>query len=674
MQDKPYVMLAYVLIGFLIAALPALQGIRSVGPSQCQGVEHEGNDGRLWSPADFLWLVPILLLTLYSRIATPPIVLSVAAIALLLAYHQRRVALAALLSSFFALCVAMLLPWWRRPDVAAIGISMSELLVWAICSLIIVQTLMRARSHTHHRGMPLFLAGYALIAAILSFSTGILRADSSLLTLWHHWGAYIGPAELMMAGAKLFHDIPLQYGFGPTSLIAAWCGNDCWSAMYAITSVTTLLWALAIAATALLVSSPGPMARVIVLALCLAACFFWTAYPPAMASPLATPSVAGLRFLPVTLLALYLCLTPNIERSRVRLAVGHVLWCVGALWSPESAFYVTLAWWPYYLFVRRASGPFSVRLGAAIRNALVLVIIAVVLAGAFYGSLRLIYGEGPTLYGYLAYAINPPGPLPIDSRGNVWYFVTAIVITVATLASSWKVAGDTQSFRRGLVLLLVAYGSFTYFLGRSHENNILNILPLLLLALLYVVQAARQVNLARIAAILGAALLAWTPLFGWHDWQSNLGNGGLFDFGPSALLPAVTFSNPQTQDKLRTRLAGAPVGDPADAGRAILAIKAVSSDAITVLDSAMNMDGVSPPSAWSAIHGPANFGFIPSERRREFLAASAKTLPRSGWLVVDKRYPEREQWLSDYDSVYRRGETRDFGSYIAIHYVPITAP
>ena len=88
----------------------------------------------------------------------------------------------------------------------------------------------------------------------------------------------------------------------------------------------------------------------------------------------------------------------------------------------------------------------------------------------------------------------------------------------------------------------------------------------------------------------------------------------------------------------------------------------------------MNMDGVSPPSAWSAIHGPANFGFIPSERRREFLAASAKTLPRSGWLVVDKRYPEREQWLSDYDSVYRRGETRDFGSYIAIHYVPITAP
>ena len=293
MQDKPYVMLAYVLIGFLIAALPALQGIRSVGPSQCQGVEHEGNDGRLWSPADFLWLVPILLLTLYSRIATPLIVLSVAAIALLLAYHQRRVALAALLSSFFALCVAMLLPWWRRPDVAAIGISMSELLVWAICSLIIVQTLMRARSHTHHRGMPLFLAGYALIAAILSFSTGILRADSSLLTLWHHWGAYIGPAELMMAGAKLFHDIPLQYGFGPTSLIAAWCGNDCWLAMYAITSVTTLLWALAIAAMALLVSSPGPMARVIVLALCLAACFFWTAYPPAMVSPLATPVGCG---------------------------------------------------------------------------------------------------------------------------------------------------------------------------------------------------------------------------------------------------------------------------------------------------------------------------------------------------------------------------------------------
>ncbi|MBB1598190.1 hypothetical protein [Achromobacter sp. UMC46] len=674
MQDKPYVMLAYVLIGFVLAALPALQGSRSAGLSQREVALRRGNDRGLWSLASAVWLLLILLLTLYTRVVTPSTALGIAAISLLLAYRGGRIAFNTLLPGFFALCVAMLLPWWRRPDEAGINISLSELLASGLCVLIVVQTLMYARSDTLHRGMAVFLMGYAVPAAVFSFSAGILQADSSLLTLWHHWGAYIGPAELMLAGAKLFHDIPLQYGFGPTSLLAASCRNDCWSAMYVITGITTLLWTLAIAAMALLVSSPRAIARVIVLALCLTACFFWTAYPPATASPLVTPSVAGLRFLPATLLALYLCLTSNIERSRGRLVVGHLLWAVGALWSPESAFYVTLVWWPYYLFVRRASGSFGVRLGAAIRNALVLAIIAVALATLFYSALRLIYGEGPTLYGYLAYAINPPGPLPIDPHGNVWYFVVAIAIAAATLALSWKAVGDTMSFRRGLVLLLLAYGSFTYFLGRSHENNILNILPLLLLALLYVVQAAKQVNLAHMAAILGASLLAWTPLFGWNDWQSNLGKGRLFDFGPSALLPAVTFSNPQTQDKLRARLAGATVGDPADAGRAIQTIKAESGDAITVLDSAMNMNGVSPPSAWSAIHGPANFGFIPSERRREFLAALAKTLRRSGWLVMDKRYPEREQWLADYDSAYRRDKALDFGSYIAIHYVPKTAP
>lgn len=72
-------------------------------------------------------------------------------------------------------------------------------------------------------------------------------------------------------------------------------------------------------------------------------------------------------------------------------------------------------------------------------------------------------------------------------------------------------------------------------------------------------------------------------------------------------------------------------------------------------DSAIDINGVSPPSAWSAIHGPANFQFIPPERRREFLAATARTLNRSGWLVVDKRFPEKARWLSDYDSAYALG-------------------
>ncbi|OMG93386.1 hypothetical protein BIZ92_03390 [Achromobacter xylosoxidans] len=626
-----------------------------------------------------VWLVLILPLVFYTHLLSPVSVVATAIGACLLAFDGKRFEPSAVLPCFLAMCVAALLPWWRRPE-GVLTVSTAELLAWGIASLVVTRIFQHANTaalqdHSpSHAPIGRWIVGYALVAALFSFSAGILQQDGALLTLWHHWGAYIGPAELMLAGAKVLHDIPLQYGFGPTSLIASTCGNDCWSAMYAITSVTTLLWSVCIATMALLVTSTRWCSRVIVLTICLAACFFWTAYPPAAASPSTTPSVAGLRFLPAVLLALYLCMAPGIEHRAAGRLTGHLLWCIGALWSPESAFYVTLIWWPYYLFVYRRQGSFSNRLGGAALTMAKLMFIAAVLIATFYGALRFVYGVGPTMYGFLAYAINPPGPLPISPTGNVWYFVATVILALATLALLWKATGDTPSFRRGLVILLLAYGSFTYFLGRSHDNNILNILPLVVLSLLHVTHACRVAHLARIAAIMAAAILAWTPTFGWTGWSTTLGTGRLLDVGPAALLPAVQFTNPETQQKLRHRLAGAPVGDPADAGRAIRVIQANSSDPITVLDSAMDINGVSPPSAWNAIHGPANFGFIPPERRREFLVATAKTLKRSGWLVVDKRFPEKAQWLSDYDSAYTRGEMMDFDSYTAIHYRPKTAP
>ena len=61
-----------------------------------------------------------------------------------------------------------------------------------------------------------------------------------LQTAWHHWGAYIGPAQLVFAGVLPLHDIPLQYGFGPTMLLAASCKINCWSGMYWLTGITTI--------------------------------------------------------------------------------------------------------------------------------------------------------------------------------------------------------------------------------------------------------------------------------------------------------------------------------------------------------------------------------------------------------------------------------------------------
>lgn len=76
---------------------------------------------------------------------------------------------------------------------------------------------------------------------------------------------------------------------------------------------------------------------------------------------------------------------------------------------------------------------------------------------------------------------------------------------------------------------------------------------------------------------------------------------------------------------------------------------------------------------WSAIQGPANFYFLPSARRQEFLASTAERLSRKGWLVVDWKFPT-DEWLKDFQSAYRMERAMDFGSYYAIRFVPVASP
>ena len=90
----------------------------------------------------------------------------------------------------------------------------------------------------------------------------------------------------------------------------------------------------------------GPLGRApwaVVLLLCLACCFFWDAYPPLVGSPIAYPSVNGMRFLPALALAALVLVAdrPGHAAGAFPYALGHLAWALCALWSVESAFYAT---------------------------------------------------------------------------------------------------------------------------------------------------------------------------------------------------------------------------------------------------------------------------------------------------------------------------------------------
>ena len=87
--------------------------------------------------------------------------------------------------------------------------------------------------------------------ASVSFSTGIFHDPQAFLFAWHHWGAYVGPSEMVRSGARLFRDVPAQYGLGPTVLIAAIGGQGCWLSVYYLAGLSTLLFAAMVAGIAL---------------------------------------------------------------------------------------------------------------------------------------------------------------------------------------------------------------------------------------------------------------------------------------------------------------------------------------------------------------------------------------------------------------------------------------
>lgn len=113
MQDKPYVMLAYVLLGCFIAVWPALQRTPADRRHPAAGANA---GGAAWSPVQLVWLVLILPLVFYTHLLSPVSVVATAIGACLLAFDGRRFEPSAVLPCFLVLCTAALLPWSRCPE------------------------------------------------------------------------------------------------------------------------------------------------------------------------------------------------------------------------------------------------------------------------------------------------------------------------------------------------------------------------------------------------------------------------------------------------------------------------------------------------------------------------------------------------------------------------------
>lgn len=316
----------------------------------------------------------------------------------------------------------------------------------------------------------------------------------------HHWGVHVGPAELVRQGGWLLWDVPCQYGFLNTLLLAWMPTEDVWQAFYILNALLQFLTA-GFLFFLLRSLRPGLLNGLFALAVALAGVFLLPGnphLPEQLDGTFAVPNVGPFRFfwcyvLLVVLLAEHRA-SAGGPPGRRWLLLGCGTWLVGLLWSCDGGAFCTAVWGPAYvvLVLRRvaavvpAEAPFHRRLGRAtawlaLPAALVLVTICGITA--IY-VLRL--GHGPDWYGYVEYVRAESGgfaALPIAPDGPVWALFLVLCALTAGIAAHLH-GGSLRNVPPALVGAWgAAWSTISYFVGHSHESRATSLAPTLCIAL-----------------------------------------------------------------------------------------------------------------------------------------------------------------------------------------------
>jgi hypothetical protein len=513
----------------------------------------------------------------------------------------------------------------------------------------------------------LSLLALLLLGIVAVSLTGVMQSPQGFGTVWHHWSVYVGAAEALLGGAIPFWDYPVQYGMGPTLLVAALCREECWSGTYIAVVATNLLYLLAMGGAVVLLTRKLPMGLALAaLAAMGCAILMWTGYPPDFKGPIATPSVDGIRFFPLAALLFFIIAE---EELRFRMdAAGHALWLLGVVWSPEAAFYATVVWWPY-LALRRAQniGATSVAGVAivALRGAGVAIAATAVAFAALAALFWIAYHQWPSIAGFTAYIRNPPGILPANPTGPIWLALAAAAsVAVAQLQT------DARGSRVGFVCLMGLLGAGSYYLGRSHDNNVLNLLPFVVLALTAALAIGLQDVASGFAQVALSGLVALLATFGFESWDAAARSGQAWNIGPSHFINDMRLATPESQALVDQSLANSPSGHSpaADAAAAQDWLRTRGEGKPVWVSPSMFLPYGAPGAVWTAMSDVGAYALLPQDEVGGFIRNGAQHLNKPGWILVDRA--QTTSWPALFFAAYSVTEQRDFGGYTAYRLAP----
>jgi hypothetical protein len=396
--------------------------------------------------------------------------------------------------------------------------------------------------------------------------------------------------------------------------IAAACGDvNCWRSTECVVIALDLANALLILRMVLATAAPrGRMWQYAATIAVFAAVFLWTGVPADGSGVLATPSAGGIRFLPVTLVA---CL---LFFGRPAAAAAALVPAV--LWSPESAAMSVVVFGLCE----------TARIGlarAALRSGAVLV-------GSYAGLVLLHYatfGVWMDPLAFAEYVLHVPGPLPINP------FSDAMLLAAVLGLGGWlmiRVSPDPVTACRDRAATVLLFAAASYWLGRSHPNNICNLAPFLVLVAFRALDRPGSL----LADVTGFGLAVSVAALAMSPWQSvPYDPGAVFD------IRRVVANFPSLEpdiEQIRLQVQGG--SGPGDLGIADFGPSYTRHALETLIWTPMD-----PSSLWS---------YVPSERRQLYIRRSAARLRRSGWAIAE----DDQAFLLDdlgagYTAVQRRG-------------------
>lgn len=502
---------------------------------------------------------------------------------------------------------------------------------------------------------------YWLVVIVIfleSFRTfALFQVDEGVM---HHWTCYVGPVELIKQGGTLLWDVPSQYGFLNILIASLLPFTSSWDSVYVLAGMTQLVmgWALfhhfCGKRSLENVTSAGILAVVSV--------FIIPGWK--LTGSLVYPSVSALRFLWVVLMfiCLYSLATAEGQRRRMHYHVLNLLWLFGVLWAFESAYYCSVTLGSFlvaqYLANVRNSRRFLHEL-KLLHEPAIMLFFSIFGIWMFY---RFRFGHGPDWYGYVEHALafqSGFGSFPIVLTGGFLY----VLAIFALLLRICRVNASAPAGRAVFGMVCGTAAVFSYFVGRSHENNIVNIFPMLLAPVVFGCRLMQRDDTAVLRTV-AVSLLSPVVILGVGNKEFFIHLHNTWTHQQHHVAPLV----PPLTPKVAYLLSRLEIH-----AKTSCVLADIQGFTILPRNLPPNIADLVDANLWLPLCPLAVLNPLPPERIRTYFERWQKNHPTSGWLIYssfDK--PFLSPVLDVLEHYFKLERQIQYDDYTARFYTPLT--